>query len=641
MASRQSSADADLLRPVPIDDESGSSYVGSDDGSALEAAHGARAPFDGPMQSPEMSEDHPHSPDSQDHNTAPEPVEEPVDRQAELDAGGETTESPAITEPLEIMSESQNEHIDGDQATIVAREEGAAASSNQSSGDRAETGELPSTSTAAEPTRVPGLTLLEALNDLTVSPRTATGTQNELPPLPSYAAEPTSPGSLPTQRASSQSSRRGDGAASQSTGLLPAQPAHQARPSEPQGVRRRPSEFTLPRWQPDAEVTLCPICRTQFSIFVRKHHCRKCGRVVCASCSPHRITIPYQYIVRPPGDQALLRASGIWAEEGAMIDFSNIGGGERVRLCNPCVPDPNTTPPQSQGQPSSHGAPFSPRSAHHRSQSSASVTSYGNPEASNSGFPFFMTNPPPSAYPRNRSVTVVSRITAQYIYLARLLTPVQNSNFSRSGHAERDARTIAPGNVVGRPGYYYHQSTPAGEAFASSSRQGAVQPRGHASSYYRAQYGSYPASSSSAAAMNDRPLPPPPQIPEEDECPVCHRELPSRELPNFEVLRETHINSCITSHSSYSPAPSNPNQQGGHNTPPPRAVRRTGMFPYVATEKDCVDSAECTICLEEFEEGVPMARLECLCRFHRSCITAWFVNHPGRCPVHQHDSFGY
>ena len=34
------------------------------------------------------------------------------------------------------------------------------------------------------------------------------------------------------------------------------------------------SDFTLPRWQSDAEVMYCPICRTQFSIFVRKHHCR-------------------------------------------------------------------------------------------------------------------------------------------------------------------------------------------------------------------------------------------------------------------------------------------------------------------------------------------------------------------------------
>lgn len=35
-----------------------------------------------------------------------------------------------------------------------------------------------------------------------------------------------------------------------------------------------PSDVALPRWQPDAEVTICPICHTQFSIFVRKHHCR-------------------------------------------------------------------------------------------------------------------------------------------------------------------------------------------------------------------------------------------------------------------------------------------------------------------------------------------------------------------------------
>ncbi len=65
------------------------------------------------------------------------------------------------------------------------------------------------------------------------------------------------------------------------------------------------------------------------------------------------------------------------------------------------------------------------------------------------------------------------------------------------------------------------------------------------------------------------------------------------------------------------------------------------MFPYVATEKDCVDSAECSICLEEFEVGVGMARLECLCRFHRACINAWWERHPGRCPMHQHDGFGY
>jgi len=74
------------------------------------------------------------------------------------------------------------------------------------------------------------------------------------------------------------------------------------------------------------------------------------------------------------------------------------------------------------------------------------------------------------------------------------------------------------------------------------------------------------------------------------------------------------------------------------STPPPR---RTGMFIYRASEKDCVDDAECTICLEEFEVGASMARLECFCRFHKKCIQDWFVDHPGRCPVHQHDGYGF
>lgn len=45
--------------------------------------------------------------------------------------------------------------------------------------------------------------------------------------------------------------------------------------ARPQGCEQAgPAECMLPRWQPDAEVTYCPICHAQFSFLVRKHHCR-------------------------------------------------------------------------------------------------------------------------------------------------------------------------------------------------------------------------------------------------------------------------------------------------------------------------------------------------------------------------------
>ncbi|CAB5183813.1 19868_t:CDS:10 [Rhizophagus irregularis] len=50
--------------------------------------------------------------------------------------------------------------------------------------------------------------------------------------------------------------------------------------------RRRVSEQSIVKWQDDASVTNCPLCRTSFGkITNRKHHCRLCGRVICEKCS--------------------------------------------------------------------------------------------------------------------------------------------------------------------------------------------------------------------------------------------------------------------------------------------------------------------------------------------------------------------
>lgn len=123
---------------------------------------------------------------------------------------------------------------------------------------------------------------------------------------------------------------------------------------------------------------------------------RKCGRVVCASCSPHRITIPYQYIVQPPGQPQ--RYSGVFlGGEGSLVDFNSVGGGERVRLCNPCVPDPNITPPNQV----TGGPGVFPQRAHYRSQSSTGGTHPGDMSSR-------ALAGSAADYSRSRSVTVVS-----------------------------------------------------------------------------------------------------------------------------------------------------------------------------------------------------------------------------------------
>lgn len=44
---------------------------------------------------------------------------------------------------------------------------------------------------------------------------------------------------------------------------------------------------------PDSEATECMHCKkTKFTTFNRRHHCRKCGHVVCGGCSNYFVVIP-------------------------------------------------------------------------------------------------------------------------------------------------------------------------------------------------------------------------------------------------------------------------------------------------------------------------------------------------------------
>ncbi|KAI9358327.1 Dbl homology domain-containing protein [Zopfochytrium polystomum] len=50
--------------------------------------------------------------------------------------------------------------------------------------------------------------------------------------------------------------------------------------------------FQAPVWVPNQERSNCKLCSGEFTLLRRRHHCRKCGGIVCSSCSSKSFVIP-------------------------------------------------------------------------------------------------------------------------------------------------------------------------------------------------------------------------------------------------------------------------------------------------------------------------------------------------------------
>ncbi|RVE48227.1 hypothetical protein evm_007084 [Chilo suppressalis] len=92
------------------------------------------------------------------------------------------------------------------------------------------------------------------------------------------------------QAATSDSRRKsvdntGNLQASVSTGDLTYRDREERRSASP-GVER------APEWVPDIAAPACMRCSAHFTAFRRRHHCRNCGKVFCASCSSNSIPLP-------------------------------------------------------------------------------------------------------------------------------------------------------------------------------------------------------------------------------------------------------------------------------------------------------------------------------------------------------------
>jgi len=54
------------------------------------------------------------------------------------------------------------------------------------------------------------------------------------------------------------------------------------------------SPWNRDNWMPDHMATKCGYCNKQFSMLIRKHHCRNCGQIFCNDCTSYRSKVSGQ-----------------------------------------------------------------------------------------------------------------------------------------------------------------------------------------------------------------------------------------------------------------------------------------------------------------------------------------------------------
>ncbi|KAH3682852.1 hypothetical protein WICPIJ_006191 [Wickerhamomyces pijperi] len=296
-----------------------------------------------------------------------------------------------------------------------------------------------------------------------------------------------------------------------------------------------------PIWQPDSDTKTCTLCSRKFTFWFRRHHCRKCGKVVCRLCSSTHTT----YEITTP----ILEAPGqIFGEATDMPH----------RTCDVCVEEiiANTIIRESETQETDVNANepvqipsivAKRRSRYIKDQTRQRTLDMGNggnseEEDENDRCPVCFT--------------IIKHLDEQHreehINMCLINLEFRGSPDVHNRNANRMLVYNIPGNEPTLP-QPQQQQQPA-LMISDVLESPASSPENIAT-----------ASSSSQLLTSS--------VPQSQEKLYLHEESPNAE--------------------------------------------------------------ECVICLEEFQPGDKVGRLECLCVFHYECIKSWFKKKgPGDCPIH-------
>ena len=83
----------------------------------------------------------------------------------------------------------------------------------------------------------------------------------------------------------------------------------------------------LYKWVNDDTVTICYLCNKTFSLFIRKHHCRFCGKIFCGECVNYQAAIPKELLSEDT-------VKGTWNEYMSSYIFAK--DQTKYKVCKGC-----------------------------------------------------------------------------------------------------------------------------------------------------------------------------------------------------------------------------------------------------------------------------------------------------------------
>mmetsp|Transcript_17001 Transcript_17001/g.33221 ORF Transcript_17001/g.33221 Transcript_17001/m.33221 type:complete len:408 (-) Transcript_17001:606-1829(-) len=116
------------------------------------------------------------------------------------------------------------------------------------------------------------------------------------------------------------------------------------RQQQIQQQKQMQKELLKKTWMPDEATEVCLACQTPFNVFTRRHHCRRCLRIFCSTCSPFRahlaaypnesvrICISCFKALADEGDEGAVRQIRDWAAMALSSSTNSSAGSSSASL---------------------------------------------------------------------------------------------------------------------------------------------------------------------------------------------------------------------------------------------------------------------------------------------------------------------